>query len=951
MQTSSNFYKNNLASLKKHQPEAWANITTHPPAPMGEIITNSEGLPNLAVTSDTGETILLHDKTDEYFALQIVPKDTHGTVVLFGMGLGYGALTIQQQRPKISNLIIFELYPGIFIQAMHCMDLTPLISDPRLSLSLGAEPDFWRILAPASLAMLLEFSYTLEHQASFSINQAAYQDLHDKAYEIINSYNVNGNTLLRSGEIFLNNTFNHLKSIHHNLFLDTSREAFKNIPAILVAGGPSLNKNIDQLSKAKGQALIIAVDAALPALLAHDIIPDIVGALDGSELAYEKIADLAPRAKEFLLTSVPTVCTKTPKTFRAKQVIWSFSHTPLDQRIDQCLNTNSLLESTGTVAHMNFLVAVSLGCSPIILVGQDLAFPIDGGKDHVKGAVLTKDFHPEDNKEKETICWVKGIKEDKVPTNRSFLFLKKHLEQLIAQHPNHYINATEGGADIKGTEILSLTKALKIYCSDPQDILNNIEAQFNKGGSTNTDKLVAWMEATLKDIKKMQQTITKTDKLTTATCKKLAHLQKEGKPFRSFDTLPINLQKQINKIDKGQEQSDHPMEIWNILSDVTGEGLRVSERLKQEILGLKDRPEKYLEYALKSLERILVTNSVRIIALEVLEKNLKETLDHHKTEIELLKAITKDNQNQSDIMNLARFYFEAGELVLAQPLLEKVYSTQPDSAEINFYLGCISAKQADHKKATAFFETTKSLNPDFKTSISDFQQQLGNQYFKYWQESDNPVMLSRGLKYAPDNPKIIAQKDLIKIAAAHKSTTPEQTDDLIRSWHKRLESDDNLANTLLTTAQVAEFYAHHGQLLMSEGKFQEATTSYLKALSFTPENPDYQILTTEAFFCIENFEKGIEHLKKAIKINPAYAKHWEEIGDQLQQTGQHQDAISAYEQCFHILPENIFLLKKIGECYQAMDNPNAALSVYQMLKDKIENKVEPQERNHNAPRQ
>ncbi|MDH4319175.1 MAG: DUF115 domain-containing protein, partial [Desulfobulbaceae bacterium] len=297
MRTPTDFYKINLACLKTHQPEAWAAVTSIAAETMGDIITHPGERPNLAVTTKNGDKILLHDTTDEHFALQIVPADAHGVAVLFGMGLGYGALALRTQRPNIRHLVIFELYPGILIQALQCQDLTPLISDPRLILSIGAKPDFSHILAPAALTMKLEFSYILEHRSSFSIDPVAYQELRDNAYEFINACNINGNTLRRFGESFLHNTFCHFKSIHHNLLLENIHGMFKDIPAILVAGGPSLNKNIDQLAKAKGNALIISVDTALPALLAHGITPDIVGAMDAQELAYEKIADLASQAK------------------------------------------------------------------------------------------------------------------------------------------------------------------------------------------------------------------------------------------------------------------------------------------------------------------------------------------------------------------------------------------------------------------------------------------------------------------------------------------------------------------------------------------------------------------------------------------------------------------------------------------------------------------------------
>ena len=55
----------------------------------------------------------------------------------------------------------------------------------------------------------------------------------------------------------------------------------RNIPAIIVAAGPSLNKNILELKRLKGRAFIIAVDTAIKPLLNAGIIPDMYAVVDG----------------------------------------------------------------------------------------------------------------------------------------------------------------------------------------------------------------------------------------------------------------------------------------------------------------------------------------------------------------------------------------------------------------------------------------------------------------------------------------------------------------------------------------------------------------------------------------------------------------------------------------------------------------------------------------------
>lgn len=65
------------------------------------------------------------------------------------------------------------------------------------------------------------------------------------------------------------------------------RKENADIPVILVSAGPSLEKNVEDLKEAKGHALIWCADAALPTLLSHQVIPDLVASVDaGKDLAW-----------------------------------------------------------------------------------------------------------------------------------------------------------------------------------------------------------------------------------------------------------------------------------------------------------------------------------------------------------------------------------------------------------------------------------------------------------------------------------------------------------------------------------------------------------------------------------------------------------------------------------------------------------------------------------------
>ncbi len=107
-------------------------------------------------------------------------------------------------------------------------------------------------------------------------------------------------------------------------------------------------------------------------------------------------------------------------------------------------------------------------------------------------------------------------------------------------------------------------------------------------------------------------------------------------------------------------------------------------------------------------------------------------------------------------------------------------------------------------------------------------------------------------------------------------------------------------------------------------------------MEYSPFDHDIHVITIETLFNTGDFDAGIEALNHAIKIDKEFGAYWETIGDSLQDSKQHQDAITAYEQCFMCLPNNINLLKKIGDCYMATEQLESAKAAYQQFKLEME---------------
>lgn len=234
------------------------------------------------------------------------------------------------------------------------------------------------------------------------------------------------------------------------------------IPAIIVSAGPSLNKNIIDLRKAKNRAFIVAVDTAVKPLVKAGIIPDLYVIVDG--LKPVELLDF-DEAKQIPLM---------PSITSAKRVLAHHTGKKIFYNEGQMLAYNLLamngisfssVACGGSVACSAFSLVYKLGFERIILVGQDLA--MTGNKTHADGTFKEK----MDEIDTSHCLMVEGNCEKEVPTRGDFkLYLDWFNYYIAGCEGIHVINATEGGAKIQNTEIMTLKDAIARECKKEVDI-------------------------------------------------------------------------------------------------------------------------------------------------------------------------------------------------------------------------------------------------------------------------------------------------------------------------------------------------------------------------------------------------------------------------------------------------------------------------------------------------
>ncbi len=289
------------------------------------------------------------------------------------------------------------------------------------------------------------------------------------------------------------------ENFYHNVsYIRTGYKAFQlfrtipdDIPAFIVSAGPSLNKNIKELKKAVNKAFLIAVDTAVKPLLKEGIVPDMFATLDGIkplEVVDTEMAKTIP-----LLTKV-TAARKVMDFHTGKKFFYDEGYTYVRKLFQMNGKTLEGFPTGGSVATQAFSLACHLGFKKIIFVGQDLAYT--DNRSHADGTF--QEVMPEENTEK--FIRVPGNYEETVPTLENLDGYRKWFGEYIAWwqkgHHTEFINATEGGAKIEGTILMTLAEVIDQECTREVDIkacIDSLEPVFNE---QEQEKISAYLQDT-----------------------------------------------------------------------------------------------------------------------------------------------------------------------------------------------------------------------------------------------------------------------------------------------------------------------------------------------------------------------------------------------------------------------------------------------------------------------
>ena len=406
-------------------------------------------------------------------------------VCVVGFGLGHHLRMLGERMSKTGILLCFEPDIALLRAVFEKVDHSHWMLGTNFVLLTDADDGAAITRSFSGMEAVIALGVrVLEHPASRARLGLAATTFSQRFTDVLKAIRTTLVTTLVQSETTLTNLLMNLDHYASSPGINDLRSCGFGVPAVVVAAGPSLAKNIEVLSRpgVRDRVIIIAVQTVLRTLLDRGIRPHFVCALDHHEISrrfYEGLSAedvegvtlvVEPKANPAILDVFPGVIRSLGDDLLDSIVRDSgVAHSPHDR-----------LKPGATVAHLCHYLARYMGCDPVILVGQDLGFT--DGQYYAAGAAIhdvwaceLNPFTTLEMREWERIAREKSLLRVRADVFGRRMYTDEQMSTYLAQFESDFaadveaglqiIDATEGGIAKQYTTPMSLADAISRFAS------------------------------------------------------------------------------------------------------------------------------------------------------------------------------------------------------------------------------------------------------------------------------------------------------------------------------------------------------------------------------------------------------------------------------------------------------------------------------------------------------
>jgi len=556
--------------------------------------------------NQNGKSVYAHSKYNpvreaEKFAQSL--KFKKGSIlVIFGFGLGYFVREIIKSFGPQNFIVIYEPDNAVFSKVVDSGLCDDIFQNERVYVISGGDYNalnsFFQITIDENVYMRCKTFVTPTYKELYIDEQVKFFKIIKKLMDI-NS--VTRNTTWFFAESWMKNSYCNFENTLSSYSLFDMRGIFEGKTAVVVSAGPSLKKNMALLKEIKGKIPIISVFVAAKVIMENGIIPDFIVSVDSNQAGMkEGIYDKIP------LIYIPSISKGFIDAHKGKHIIKVTNVNGLEAFVFSKYkygNEFYTISGGGSVACDCAAIAASWGIKNIIFVGQDLAYT--DNLLHVEGT--EHDIKDIDELDRD-MFEVPAVGGSTVLTDTVFMYYINWFEKFasINKHRFNLIDATEGGALIKNTEVMTLREAIDKYCVDA-DVDNVIKDFFDKGPVFSKEEKETILNDFYNEFEELDGIIKIVEEQKVLFEKYIKYLK-----FSSNIKSAVKIERQLDEYDKKIEKSKKKIEmLLNLGKNINDANKLLSVTRKEYndnpiIEGALTRNEWLLEFeaVLKSLKAL-----------------------------------------------------------------------------------------------------------------------------------------------------------------------------------------------------------------------------------------------------------------------------------------------------------------------------------------------------------
>lgn len=385
--------------------------------------------------------------------------------LILGIGLGY--LLDEAFTASPGMIIVYEPNAALLRFVLDNVDLSEMLASGRVQV-VGTHFDLISVLRPRIYSDYDLDILSIPGTAIFLAEDTPV--LIQKIKTMITDWARDYRTVQRFHPLWMSQFFSNLPHFARIQSIESLHQRFAGKPALVISRGPSLDAALDSVAELADSAVLVAVGSAVRSLWQRGVTPDFAVFYDANGIA-EQLHGIPESFLEnitFILCPSTQACAYESPS-RGKLVFFSQNGRQMADWMDKALHQKHLLlEGGGTVSLIALELALTMGCGPIVLVGQDLAFPNNqvyaGGVSLQTNAEGHMALAASDTlyAEPEAMATVPGQNGETLPTLSAYTGFIRHFEALAVKvasgpHPVALYNASIGGAQIDGYKIAPLS--------------------------------------------------------------------------------------------------------------------------------------------------------------------------------------------------------------------------------------------------------------------------------------------------------------------------------------------------------------------------------------------------------------------------------------------------------------------------------------------------------------